>query len=280
MEFVFLFLLLWVALGGGIGYAIGNTKGRGAAGFWLGMLLGWIGWIIVALLQPTVQWEAQRNLQVAAATSSSSASSRSARETTPAARRNRSRAERDTSLRATESMRNASQDGSKDDARRVTAINNFVEEVCPQKPVHEWFMADGHFVATARTDGNLYLLSDTASRRVGFGADASFDETSDGQLLAATIEGVVLTNPRPDAKARALLDGLRARRVVRDPPSPEPNVQETSRGAGASEPWTPPTTPAERTITQRLADLDQLRRDGLISDDEYADRRLRILDDV
>jgi hypothetical protein len=53
-------LLFWVVLGGLIGFAIGNGKGRGAAGFWLGMFLGWIGWIIVATMRPSVEVEAER----------------------------------------------------------------------------------------------------------------------------------------------------------------------------------------------------------------------------
>ncbi len=57
-------LLIWaiigIAVGGGIGYSIGNAKGRGTEGFWLGALLGCLGWIIAALLQPTPEAEAQR----------------------------------------------------------------------------------------------------------------------------------------------------------------------------------------------------------------------------
>jgi hypothetical protein len=58
-------LLLWCGVGGVIGYAIGNSKGRGALGFWLGFLLGVIGWIIVALSTPSEEVLAR---QTAAAT--------------------------------------------------------------------------------------------------------------------------------------------------------------------------------------------------------------------
>ena len=51
-----------------IGLAIGSSKGRGAAGFWLGGLLGFIGWIIVALMSPTPEVEAQRTAATIAAT--------------------------------------------------------------------------------------------------------------------------------------------------------------------------------------------------------------------
>jgi hypothetical protein len=50
---VIVFFLLWCGVGGFIGYAIGNSKGRATEGFWLGFLLGVIGWIIVAFMQPS-----------------------------------------------------------------------------------------------------------------------------------------------------------------------------------------------------------------------------------
>jgi uncharacterized membrane protein YeaQ/YmgE (transglycosylase-associated protein family) len=46
------FVLLFVAvICGFIGYAIGNGRGRGTAGFWLGLLLGPIG-VLAALFLP------------------------------------------------------------------------------------------------------------------------------------------------------------------------------------------------------------------------------------
>jgi uncharacterized membrane protein (UPF0136 family) len=50
---VIIVLLVWAGVGGLIGYAIGNSKGRGTEGFWLGFLLGIIGWIIEAFQKPT-----------------------------------------------------------------------------------------------------------------------------------------------------------------------------------------------------------------------------------
>ncbi len=49
-----LVILIWVACAG-LGYAIGNSKGRGTEGIVLGLLLGVIGLIIVACLKPKVQ---------------------------------------------------------------------------------------------------------------------------------------------------------------------------------------------------------------------------------
>lgn len=45
---------------GGVGYAIGSGKGRGTAGFWLGFLLSWIGWIIVAVMEPSYEEQQRR----------------------------------------------------------------------------------------------------------------------------------------------------------------------------------------------------------------------------
>lgn len=46
------FLVVWVVMAI-IGAMIGSSKGMGSAGFFLGLLLGPIGWIIVAVLQPS-----------------------------------------------------------------------------------------------------------------------------------------------------------------------------------------------------------------------------------
>jgi 4-amino-4-deoxy-L-arabinose transferase-like glycosyltransferase len=40
---------LWAILGALIGAAIGQRKGRGGAGFFFGLILGPIGWIIIAV---------------------------------------------------------------------------------------------------------------------------------------------------------------------------------------------------------------------------------------
>jgi hypothetical protein len=44
-------VIIWLACAG-IGYAIGNAKGRGTEGLLLGLILGVIGIIIIALLKP------------------------------------------------------------------------------------------------------------------------------------------------------------------------------------------------------------------------------------
>jgi hypothetical protein len=59
------FVVIWL-VSGVIGFAIGNSKGRGGAGLVLGLLLGFIGWIIVAVMRPSLEVEAKRMQQVAA----------------------------------------------------------------------------------------------------------------------------------------------------------------------------------------------------------------------
>lgn len=65
MDVLVGYLVFWALLGGGVGAAIGTSKGRGVAGFWLGALLGFIGWIIVAVMEPTPEVRAQRNAELA-----------------------------------------------------------------------------------------------------------------------------------------------------------------------------------------------------------------------
>lgn len=60
MGFLILCVVVWASVGGGVGAAIGNSKGRGPAGFWLGFFFGGIGWIIVAVMQATPEAEVAR----------------------------------------------------------------------------------------------------------------------------------------------------------------------------------------------------------------------------
>lgn len=60
LAIVVAWLVFWIGVGGGVGYLIGNSKGRGTAGFWLGVVLGLIGWIIAACLSPSYEVQVQR----------------------------------------------------------------------------------------------------------------------------------------------------------------------------------------------------------------------------
>ncbi len=47
------FLIIVALVGAAVGYGIGDSKGRGAQGAVLGLVLGFIGWLIVGLMEPT-----------------------------------------------------------------------------------------------------------------------------------------------------------------------------------------------------------------------------------
>lgn len=59
MTVVVVVFLISLTVGALVGRAIGAPKGRATAGFWLGLFLGFVGWIIVALMEPT-EWEQRR----------------------------------------------------------------------------------------------------------------------------------------------------------------------------------------------------------------------------
>lgn len=52
--------VIGIAISAAIGFAIGNHKGRPALGLILGALLGFIGWIIVAVTPPTQAKQIER----------------------------------------------------------------------------------------------------------------------------------------------------------------------------------------------------------------------------
>ena len=56
--------MVWIAVALAcalVGMAIGDRKGRGAQGFWLGLVLGIFGVVIVAVLSPTPDAQARTN---------------------------------------------------------------------------------------------------------------------------------------------------------------------------------------------------------------------------
>jgi hypothetical protein len=57
----------WTIGGAIVGGAIGRGKGHVTTGFWLGFFLGVIGWIVVAVMEPTPEIEAKRAANFGAA---------------------------------------------------------------------------------------------------------------------------------------------------------------------------------------------------------------------
>jgi preprotein translocase subunit Sss1 len=59
------FVGLVLLFSGFVGYLIGDSKGKGGLGFFLGLILGFIGWIIIAVAQRTPEKEAEYQAKVA-----------------------------------------------------------------------------------------------------------------------------------------------------------------------------------------------------------------------
>ena len=61
-----LFVFLgWMIFSPIVGYMIGKSRGRPVAGAVLGFFLGWIGWIIAAVIARSPEAEARRDLAIA-----------------------------------------------------------------------------------------------------------------------------------------------------------------------------------------------------------------------
>lgn len=61
-----LFLFIgWMIFSPLVGFMIGKSRGRPVAGAVLGFFLGWIGWIIAAVIARSPEAEARRNLAIA-----------------------------------------------------------------------------------------------------------------------------------------------------------------------------------------------------------------------
>ena len=59
MEGLLVFII-FCCFNGFIGWLIAKGKGRGTAGFWWGFLLGIIGWIVAAMLEPSREVRRER----------------------------------------------------------------------------------------------------------------------------------------------------------------------------------------------------------------------------
>ena len=71
-------VIVLLLVSGGIGAAIGSSKGHAGVGFVLGLLLGFIGWIIVAVMSPSPEVQRRRDADLAKAIAAANSTTRSA----------------------------------------------------------------------------------------------------------------------------------------------------------------------------------------------------------
>ncbi len=64
-NIVFYLFVGWMIFSPIVGFMIGKSRGRPVAGAVLGFFLGWIGWIIAAVIARSPEAEARRNLAIA-----------------------------------------------------------------------------------------------------------------------------------------------------------------------------------------------------------------------
>jgi hypothetical protein len=274
-----LLFFIWVAVGGGVGYLIGSSRGRGPLGFWLGFLFGFIGWIIVAVLGSTVEHEVRRQDAVDAARGNAPYRSQTP---SPASAQPQRKPSFDEFLagvnRATTPSSPPSPNNSAfyqkilraaDDEGRGPEVKSLLDEFCSKRglrPASSWVLADGPFGLALRQDGVAYLVASGNVRRVISGDSATFDESPEGVPIRADVDGIPLENLRPVHAAMGFLAAIGAtRRTVVDVPLAE-----------ASSALSPPST-ERSSVPDAINQLRQMRDDGLITEQEYEMKRQEIL---
>jgi Short C-terminal domain len=279
------YLIVWLAIGAGVGLLIGRSKERPAAGFWLGLLLGWIGWIIIALMSRTPEAEARRHIAVAAA-SQRLAGAPGAPQPLPGpygAQPSRRAPQTAESRRATDNVLaqiriHANADPNGGDVH--AAIDRFASEKRPQRMVSDWFFAGGAFQFLCRYDGGLFASNQQMVRTLGTRAIppvATYTANSDGTIVTATIDGMNFEGPHPQLNAARVLESLRATRVDAPPPPagglPAPNHGSIPAAA-------PIPAPASIAAADAIRTLRTLLDDGLIDQAEYDAKRREIIDRI
>lgn len=266
MSFLITYLVFWAAVGAGVGTLIGRSKGRGAAGFWLGLLLGWIGWIVIGLMSRTPEADARHNIAVVAASQRLTG--------TPAPRSPATMQSKRVTDQALASIRTQA-NGDPDVAAVHAAINRFALDKHPQRMLSDWFFAGGAFQFVARYDGVLYACNQDTTRTVSTSAKtagATYAADGNGTVVVATIDDATFQRPRPPSNVTRILESLRATRV--EAPSP------TSTPAPATFPAPVLGSSGAASSADAIRALRTLLDEGLLDQDEYDRKRREVIDRI
>ena len=249
---IVLFVELVFAL---IGMAIGNTKGRLGAGFVLGLLLGAIGLIIIALMDRTAAEEARRTREVQRLNATGPASAPAG--AVPSSSRG-SAAGEGAQPRWSDLNDAARSDG---DPNLILAVRRAEERFRTGLlgPRH-WFFADGQWSFVGQIDNELIASNPREAAAIGADAGVTFDHDAAGGVVSITVRELTLTNPRPTRNVSDFIAATGAVLVSRVQPL------EAS-----------PPEAATASVREALIELDSLRASNLITEQEHAAKRAEIL---
>lgn len=249
---------------GAIGNAIGRTKGRPVAGFWLGFGLGPIGLIIIAVMDRTAEQEAAHMLAVQRGgdVRPNEDFSKWLNAAAPAASRPTPRAP---DRRWSDVLAEAEADS------KARTLNAAVQQArslpWAVRGPGVWFFSDGVLNFVGIVDGRTIASNASRTTELASTATVTYQPTTAGEVLSITIGSTVLTNPRPARKAREFLTRVHAQPT--DPvPAPEPEP---------AEPTSVATQESAPSVRASLIELAALRSEGLVSEEDYTAKRAEIL---
>lgn len=253
-----------------IGQAIGQTKGRPVAGFWLGFGLGPIGLIIIAVMDRTAEREAAHVLAVQ-------------RQSEYLPRGGSSRPADDFSQWLSGSSRTSTRltPGAPDRWKDViAAVQKDSEATTLSSAVQHaksltwtvrgpgvWFFADGDFTFVGIVDGRTVVSNQTRATELANTASITYQPTTAGGVHSVRIGNATLTNPRPANQAIQFLTRVCAQPT--DPVTPPESDVPQPPAAANQEP--------ALSVRAALTELEALRSEGLVSEEDYATKRVEIL---